>query len=405
MLHDKLSRFQNQINASGSKSENETGFNRCQVAQRHLGGEICNLTSGSFLKIESNFDSAYRHGNLTVGGLNDFVPCKYIHFDRCGKDKSINPENLLFLDMETTGLGGSGTVPFLIGLGSVIEKSFQVRQYFLPDYPDEAAMLEAVRTEINKDTIIVSYNGKSFDIPILADRLIINRVERNLEFAEHIDLLHSARRMYRRRLKSCSLSNIESNILDFRRYGDIPGELVPAIYFNWLNEMGMELLGQVVEHNLNDVVSLYFLMYNIAQAQENPSGRLIDADDIYSVARIFEIRGEYDRVHRTLNEYQNIMPDSNKHELLYMLSLACKRTGRFDEAVKIWTEISGVATQKTYQALIELAKYNEHKRKDPKAALEVALRAQSICPARESERVDLNRRINRLNCKLTGYSL
>jgi len=405
MLHAKLSRFQNQINPSGKRLEDEVGFDRYKVAQRLLGGEIGSRPSGSFLKIESNFSSAYRHGNLTIGGMSDFAPCRYIHFDRYGKEEAVNSAKLLFFDMETTGLGGSGTVPFLIGLGSVIDKSFQVRQYFLPDYPDEAAMLEAVREEFDKDTIIVSYNGKSFDMPILVDRLIINRVERNLEFAEHIDLLHSARRMYRRRLKSCSLSNIESNILDFQRYGDIPGELVPSVYFGWLNEMRTDLLGQVVEHNLNDVVSLYFLMYHIAQAQENPSGRLVDADDIYSVARIFESRRDYDRVRLTLNNCREILPESSKHELLYMLSLACKRTGRTDEATKIWTEMSGVVTQKTYLALIELAKYNEHKKRDLTAALECAQKARNFCPARESDRADLDRRITRLDGKLAGYSL
>lgn len=404
MLRDKLSKLDKHFGSSGKKEKEEkeeTEYNRYRIAQKILGGETCDLTSGTFLKIESNFNSEYKHGNLTINQLTEFAPCRYSHFERYGGQESVDPERLLFFDIETTGLGGSGTVPFLIGFGSVIGDSFQVRQYFLPDYPDEAAMLEAVREEIDENTIIVSYNGKSFDMPILVDRMIINRVDRNLKFSEHIDLLHSARRLYRRRLRSCTLSNIERNILDFQRFGDVPGELVPAVYFNWLNSMGTELLGQVVEHNLNDIVSLYFLMYHIALAQENPGDRLTDADDIYSVARIFEKRKEHDKVSQTLTDCRQIISDNNRYDILFMQSLACKRTGRFDEAVSIWTDIAGKSNAQTFLALIELAKYYEHREKNYTAALECSQKAQKICPARRYDRDDIARRMIRLERKLT----
>jgi len=402
MLRNKLSKLDKHFGSSGIKKaaeKEEVEYNRYRVAKELLGGEVCDFSGGRFLKIKSNFNAAYKHGNLTIGQLGKFEPCRYFHFDRFGSQESINPEKLLFFDMETTGLGGSGTVPFLVGFGSVRGGSFQVRQYFLPDYPDEAAMLEAVREEITDDTIVVSYNGKSFDMPILIDRMIINRVEQNLEFAGHIDLLHSARRLYRRRLGSCTLSNIERNILDFQRFDDIPGELVPAVYFDWLNNIGTELLGRVVEHNLNDIVSLYFLMYHIALAQDNPGDRLADADDIYSVARIFEKRKEYDKVYQVLTDCRQIISDNKRYDILYMQSMACKRIGRFDEAVGIWTDLSGKSNEQTFMALIELAKYYEHRKRDYTTALKYSYKAQKVCPARRYDMDNIVKRMSRLERK------
>lgn len=403
MLRDKLSKLDKHFKPSGKKKTEvkaDDEYNRYQIARKLLGGELCELSSGTFLKIESNFDSVYKHGNLTINQLSESAPFRYAHFEQCDNQESVDLSRLLFFDIETTGLGGSGTVPFLIGFGSVIGDSFQVRQYFLPDYPDEAAMLEAVREEVTEETILVSYNGKSFDMPILIDRMIINRVERNLKIGGHIDLLHSARRLYRRRLQSCTLSNIERNILDFQRYGDVPGEMVPAVYFNWLNSMGTQLLGQVVEHNLNDIVSLYFLMYHIAMAQDNPGDRLIDADDIYSIAKIYEKRKQPDKVCQILANSFQIILDNKRYDIMFTQSLACKRSGRLDEAVSIWTKIADAENSQSFMALIELAKYYEHRKKDCVVALECTHRAQRACPARRYEKNEIVRRLARLEKKL-----
>ena len=400
MLRDKLSRFSQHIDSPDKLNNDDAEYDRYRVAHKLLGGQLCNLPAGTFLKITSDFSSDYKHGNLSIFQLTQFAPCRYLHFNRCGTDDAIDPEKLLFLDIETTGLGGSGTVPFLIGLGSILGDSFQVRQYFLPDYPDEAAMLEAVREEISGETVIVSYNGKAFDMPIITDRMIINRVERNLGIADHIDLLHSTRRLYRRRLQSCTLSNIERHILDYHRHGDIPGELVPAVYFAWLNTMETELLKPVVEHNLNDIVSLYFLMYQISRIHSEPEKQLTDADDLYSLARIFENRKEHDRVRLTLEGCRNIISDEGRYDLLYMQSLACKRTGCFDEAVALWKQVAESEDILTFPALIELAKYYEHRVRDLPLALEYSQKAQRVCPARESDRANLIKRIARLNKKM-----
>lgn len=401
MLRDKLSRFGKELKGPERKKVERDEFDRYRIASETLGGEIIDRSEGTYLKIISEFSPEYIHGNQSVDEINRAPDFKAINFDQYGDSVPIDRDRLLFIDTETTGLGGSGTVAFLIGIGSLVGDSFQVRQYFLPDYPDEAAMLEAVREEITPNSILVSYNGRAFDMPIIQDRMIIHRVERNIEYAGHIDLLFSARRLYKRRLGSCRLSNIERNILDFHRVDDTPGELVPTFYFDWLNSMNPSNLAGIIEHNVYDIVSLYFLMKCINSAMGNPEETIYDPDDIYSVARVYENRKEHKRVHGILESFDNLISDSGRHDLLYMQSLSYKRSGMIEKAVPIWEEIAADRSSHTYFALIELAKYHEHRLKDPGRALALSERAALICPGTKTARADIRKRVNRLRAKLS----
>jgi len=400
MLRDKLSRLSNRINRPEEKETSGSEYDRYEIASDCLNGKIRRQSEGTYIEIVSDFEPSYTHGDMTIRDLNSAAEFKPVNYNHWGEDLPIDREKLLFIDTETTGLGGSGTVAFLIGIGSVIGDNFQVRQYFLPDYPDEAAMLEAVREEITPETIIVSYNGRAFDMPIIQDRMILHRVERNLEYADHIDLLHSTRRLYKRRLQSCRLSNIERNVLSFFRFDDIPGALVPSIYFDWLNNMNTAQLPGVIEHNLHDIVSLYFLMHRINASMDSPEETIYDPDDVYSVARIYERRKEHERVYGILENFDSLISDSGRFDIVFMQSLSYKRSGRLDRAVSLWNEIADSNAPETFHALIELAKYYEHRLKDCSLALEAAEKAALICPSTKTAREDIRRRVKRLRKKL-----
>lgn len=400
MLRDKLSRFSQHLDGPQNKPVEHDQYDRSRLIAEALGGEIIDGPAGTYVKITRNFDTTYRHGRMTLDNLPGEVDLRGDRFYRELPPTPIEASRLLFFDTETTGLGGTGTVPFLLGFGSITPGGFQVRQYFLPDYPDEAAMLEDARLEITAETVLVSYNGKSFDIPILTDRLILHRVERNLTFAGHLDLLHATRRLFRRRLQSCTLGNIERNVLEFIRVDDLPGELVPAVYFNWLATSETAQLDKVIEHNRHDIVSLYFLLYHINTTLARPGETLADADDLYSVARIYERRREHDRVRQLLDDCRHLADGNRRAPLLWLQSLACKRTGHLDRATAIWEELSGGNTPEAFAALIELAKYHEHRSRRYRLALEMAERARRIGSEGLARREDLAKRIGRLQSKI-----
>ncbi len=403
MLKDKLNRMGKQI-AREKKKPKPPESNRFQKLTDRLEGELVKQFNGSFIKITTDFDRYYSHGKF----LLDDLPLDYIfnkeHFHNCDKPKNLPPKELLFFDMETTGLGGAGTIPFLIGFGSITDEGFQVRQYFLPDFPDEEAMLTAVREEITDETIIVSYNGKSFDMPILTDRFILHRIERELTIGDHIDLLFMARRMYRRRLQSCTLSNIEDKILDFHRYDDTPGYLVPSIYFGWLNYDETEELAGVIKHNLDDIVSLLFLMHHFSEIREKPDSNLSEPDDILSLARIYDSRKEPEEVTALLKSFEDITIAHKRDDIRMLQALSFKRTGNWQNAIAIWNLVIENDNPETFFALIELAKYHEHKTKEFQRALQLTARAEALIPPKELFRIDISKRINRLNRKISRHS-
>ena len=398
MLRDKLNRLSGHVIGPENGADDEYR-DRYQKAADCLKGDICTRDEGTFVKIVTDFDGDYRHGEIALGELDRSVPYRSGHFMSDLSETVYDPGKLLFFDMETTGLGGSGTVAFLIGFGSVTPDGFQVRQYFLPDYPDEAAMLETLRAEIDEETIIVSYNGKTFDVPILRDRMIINRVERNLTFADHVDLLHTTRRLFRRRIGSCSLGNIEREVLGFHRVDDLPGELVPPVYFNWLATSDTDLLDKVVEHNLYDIVSLYFLLHHLSVLMENPAVELREADDMLSLVRVLERRREHEEVPPLLEQCESSLWDERRFDVLMHLALAYKRTGRIDRAVPIWRKITERIAPETFFARIELAKFFEHRLRDIPSALAQAVAAEPVCPSLMSLEADLERRLSRLRKK------
>jgi len=310
--------------------------------------------------------------------------------------------SLLFLDTETTGLGGAGVVPFLVGCGSLTSEGFEVRQYLLPDYPDEAAMLERIMEEITDRPVIVSYNGTAFDMSLLRDRMIVNRVAREIKTEGHLDLLHSTRRLFKRRLGDCSLTNIEREIFDFHRYDDIPGYLIPSVYFAWLSEESLDLMPSVLEHNRLDILALYFLVEKIARAFESEGETLQEAEDVYSLSRVFDRRKDNDRVLDLCRKLKDNADGELSEEILLFHSFALKRAGEWGQACAIWEKLSDCDSREGYHANIELAKFFEHRGKDAQTALHYATRARKICPNLETHRELLDRRLRRLQIRLNS---
>lgn len=174
--------------------------------------------------------------------------------------RSSDVRQMLFLDTETTGLGGPGTYVFLVGLGYLEDDAFVVRQHFIRSPEEEPAMLQAVADTLAQWPVFTSFNGLSFDIPLLRTRMRANKIKANLWRNLHCDLLIGARRLWQRRLPNCQLQTLEAHVLDFRRQGDVPSAEVPRMYFDYLKTGDLSSLEGVFHHNVLDIISLAGLM-------------------------------------------------------------------------------------------------------------------------------------------------
>ena len=400
-LHSKLNRFQGAILGDRPTPDLQDVPARYRQMSQAVGGRIVSGRAGSFCLVKTHYSRHHSYGHLTLGDIPGDGPFPVSAFTREDEPGYVEPASLLFIDTETTGLGGAGTVAFLVGCGSVVEDGFEVRQYLIPDYSDEAAMLEALLSEFDDSKVIVSYNGAAFDLPLLQDRMIINRVARELDIDRHLDLLHPVRRLFRRRLGDCRLINVEKELFGLKRDNDIPGYLIPSVYFDWLSEQNPELMGTVLEHNRLDIVSLYYLAAYLARAFQTEGGVLKTINDLYSLSRIYGWRKQN---HRVIDLYRRIDALANKPlagDVLLFHAQAFKRIGAYEKAVSLWEGLSSAPSKEGFRANVELAKYYEHRVKDIETAYQYAQRADKTAPLSQRQQRLLHKRLLRLQSKMS----
>ena len=177
----------------------------------------------------------------------------------------LDENDVVVLDIETLGLRGSGVVAFLVGLGTIEAGRLVIEQFLLADPDAEGAMLDAVSARLVGRRLLLSYNGRSFDIPVLISRCIVTRSSAaSYEEPIHVDILTAVRRLFRGRLGSCRLGQAEAGLLNFHRHDDIPGAEAPARYRAWLRGASAAALDGVVEHNRVDIVSTLLVGMRVA---------------------------------------------------------------------------------------------------------------------------------------------
>ena len=394
-LHLKLNRFASHLLEPSPQTQPLPPLpSRYKKLADHTGGELISQPEGAFCIINTFYPLSYEHGRYHLHDCNKPSQPRAAF---CLDDDKHQIENtsLLFIDTETTGLGGSGTVPFLIGCGSVTPKGFEIRQYLLPDYADETAMLESLRKEFSNDKTIVSYNGAAFDMPLLLDRFIVNRLTRDIPQKEHMDLLHSVRRLYKRRMKNCRLAQVEEALLEFSRTEDIPGFLVPSIYFEWLNNESLDYMRHVLEHNRLDIISLYFLYHLIGDFYEANGENSTKVDDLHSLAKLFHRQNKpsagEEVYHKILRLEENLSPD-----ILIFHAMTYKRQKKWGTALPIFELLSERQGKEAYLANIELAKYYEHTQKDYLRAMDYTQKAAHNCPSKSRLKTAVDLRLIRL---------
>jgi len=316
------------------------------------------------------------------------------------------PEDMkrpLFLDTETTGLsGGTGTVAFLVGLAWRDGDGLTFVQYFLCDFNQESALLWAVGQCVRDAGVLVSYNGRSFDWPLLQTRLVMRRADPAWPSPPHLDLLTLARRIFKPRLPDCALQTIEQAVLDLHRADDLPGTLIPGRYFGWLRNGDPRVLDPVFTHNRQDVLSMAVLLARFESVLRN--GDNLDPLDRFGRARFMEARGF---TPEALREYRHLwqasLPGTRfmaRGAIGLRLARLLRRSGHWTEARAVLEECWRTQSY-PYPAAIELAKLLEHQAKDLSAARRVvsdALRLLAIAVVPNAQwRIDLERRLQRLD--------
>ena len=380
-----------------------------------LAGKIIENDSGKYFLRELEYPLTREHGDYC---LDQLVGLKSQDLAAIMGSTDLPDEldyrDLLFIDTETTGLmGGTGTIPFMIGIGFFTANSFIVKQYFMRDYDDETALMEDLADIWDDFTLFVSFNGKSFDLPLIKTRFIMNRMKGKTA-GYHLDLLHASRRIYKH-LSSCSLGNLENKVLQIYRHNDLPGREVPTRYFKYLDRKDPELLAPIFKHNLIDIVSLVTLLSHLEKIYNSPEECDLSAKELYNLGRCWENRKD---LVKSINFYENsytkaIQDDGNRYirkDIAVNLSWQYKRADRWDEAVEIWETMIGNKMGGLFP-YIELAKYYEHQQKDLTKAHQYTLEAsrylrenRPIFKKYSEKKDEIEHRLDRLERKLNKIS-
>jgi len=322
------------------------------------------------------YDIAYTHGALSLIPPN--VSPRLALWNKVDSSTtSIDPSTIIFLDTETTGLSsGTGTLPFMVGLGWFSAEGFTTSQLFMRNPAEEPALLAKLDQLLANANAIVTYNGKGFDVPLLNTRYVINGMLSPLKSIPHFDLLPISRRLWRRRLENRGLKDIETEILGYTRSQmEVPGWEIPIIYFNYLRTQDPAPLAGVFYHNAIDILSLAALFIFINQILDAPEIHSdISSVDRLSIAFLLEDIGE---IVNAVTLYEKLLsidlPIVYATELRLRYGRLLKRNGQFDQAVKVWNQKN---KQQDFRVLIQLAKVLEHQHRDYESALQWTILAQ-----------------------------
>src|SRR6202795_3294918 len=258
-----------------------------------------------------------------------------------------DPEKWLFLDTETTGLaGGTGTYAFLIGLAWWDAGGLQAEQFFMRDFTEEFSVLHELSARIAERPVLVTFNGKSFDWPLLENRFTKTRSIAVPKLTAHLDLLHPSRALWKLRLGSVRLIELERHVLDaprlgWRRDDDVVSALIPQFYFDFLRGGSPAPITGVVKHNQMDLRGLAALFSKITTLLSEPgSAGETESLDLFGLSRFLQRRGEADRAHSTCSQALEIgLPAEFRPKACRELALMAKRRGEHDRAAEIWREI------------------------------------------------------------------
>ncbi len=367
-----------------------------------LGGTWQDNPYGRTLHIHKEFDR-----DAACGAINLHYQCDNpILLDLLNlplspeQKEGFNQRSLCFFDTETSSLNlGSGAFVFLCGFSYFNEAGgVCVEQFFMPHPSDERAFIHAVQSFLLPFPVLSSYNGKAFDVPMLRNRYVLHSMEDDSLEKPHLDLLFVARSLWKRRLASCRLADVEQHILSLDREEEVPGYLVPLLYQDYLREGDPTPLKGVLYHNEQDVVSLAALYIMLSDIFVREKTDLDQPQDLASLAYFHLKTGNVEEAARYFDAYMTQCGQDADPQVLYDYAWLHRRKENWAQALKLWSQ---AAEMDHLASIIEIAKYYEHQQKDPAQAMQWLAHLEE----REKEQVelikdDLEKRSARLSSKM-----
>jgi uncharacterized protein len=375
---ERISELRRKIDGILNRRVPETGANSSAQRRRAtplediVAGEEVQTSHGSLFVSRSTLKAGDLHGQARVCDMAcaSMGATAFLSGHRITPDMSI--DDGLFLDTETTGLmGGTGTFPFLIGLGWFEASSFVTCQLFARDFSEEGAMLRYLSDIASNKRFLVTFNGKAYDVNLLATRFILNRCEDTLGAKPHIDLLHPSRRILAHRLENARLATIEAQMLGVERHGDVPGFEIPQRYFDWLRRRDGRLIEDIFIHNRLDVISMASLLKYLTDLIEaGPTTGLSHHGDLLRLAGLINERGDSQKAAEILETLVSSHHEDVAVAARRALSLVYKKARRWDEAVGLWSSLVETDPHDPF-AVQELAKFYEHHTREWNKAVEL----------------------------------
>jgi uncharacterized protein len=401
-----------------------------------LGGSWHDVTGHRFVVVDRRYLPGHRHGDVTVADGLPPSAGAWPALDLLARTRC--REGLLFVDLETTGLmGGAGTYAFLVGCAWFEGGAFRIRQYLMTSPAVERAMLGSIAELAAQAGTVVTYNGKTFDLPLIETRYLFHRLETPFAGLPHVDMLHPARRFWRghdagslaasgefereSRLDAdssgCRLTMLERTLCGFEREGDVPGFEIPDLYFRYVRTGDARTLAGVFEHNRLDLLSLAMVTARAAQLVEEGASGARTAREALGLGGLYQLGGRIDDAWRCFGAASGLGPHAAatglpvpsgregtllRAEALRAYARLSRRARRFDEAADAWTRalaLRGCPPAIAREATEALAVHHEHRRRDPLSARSFALQSLQL-PLSASRQDALRHRVARLDRKL-----
>lgn len=372
---------------------------RSRTLETTLGGVEVTNSAGSFFLRRQRMPRTMSYGPRLLDEAPRF-PRPWL--DRLGL-QDLEPERVIYLDTETTGLaGGSGTYAFLIGLAWFDEEFLHLEQLIMREHSEEKAVLHHLQERLKAATGLVTFNGKTFDAQLLQTRFLMNRRRVTLDEVPHLDLLHLSRRLWGGGLADCRLETLETEILGLPRQDDVPGWLVPQIYFRFLKNGDARGLAQVAEHNRRDVLAMVGLTALAGLYLADPLAHALAPWTDVGLGKWLADFGEMETARRLLERaVGQPLARPIRRQARLRLATMLSRAGERERAVDLWGQLLEEHPADA-DAAEEMAKHLEHKARDLPGALTLVERVLAVRTLSPSRRKRFVVRWERLRTKMAG---